>query len=136
MDEQDPAEQEQIAAQEQRIKDTKNYLAGLDIVFGVENTERNEQEVKEIKENANIAAERQLGESIGQLVLLNEQIAKEIKVRLGDKKAKELLGIYKTEVEEKMLNNGIRVSEEALKQREDAKEQLFLTKNLKYVTFS
>ncbi|KKS61859.1 MAG: hypothetical protein UV30_C0029G0002 [Candidatus Collierbacteria bacterium GW2011_GWF1_42_50] len=67
---------------------------------------------------------------------MNEKIANHILMRLGEEKTRQYLGIYKGEIEEKLLTESPMVTEEMEKNRSEAREALFTTKNIRRIVFS
>jgi len=116
--------------------DLEAYRKGLDLVFGIETTELSDEDKKAIIKRAERASIRQLSNWSGEEVILNEKIANHILMRLGEEKTRQYLGIYKGEIEEKLLTESPMVTEEMEKTRSEAREALFTTKNIRRIVFS
>jgi len=116
--------------------DLEAYRRGLDLVFGIETTELSDEDKKAIIKRAERASIRQLSNWSGEEVILNEKIANHILMRLGEEKTRQYLGIYKGEIEEKLLTESPMVTEEMEKNRSEAREALFTTKNIRRIVFS
>lgn len=116
--------------------DLEAYRRGLDLVFGIGATELSDEEKKIIIENAEKASVRQLNGGKGGEVVLNEKMANHIAIRLGEEETNRYLGIYKGEIEEKILTKSPTVTKELEKIRSEAKEALFMTKNIRRIAFS
>jgi len=116
--------------------DLEAYRKGLDLVFGIETTELSDEDKKAIIKRAERASIRQLSNWSGEEVILNEKIANHILMRLGEEKTRQYLGIYKGEIEEKLLTESPMVTEEMEKNRSEAREALFTTKNIRRIVFS
>ncbi|HAI22694.1 TPA: hypothetical protein DCP77_01600 [Candidatus Collierbacteria bacterium] len=116
--------------------DLEAYRRGLDLVFGIETTELSDEDKKAIIKCAERASIRQLSNWSGEEVILNEKIANHILMRLGEEKTRQYLGIYKGEIEEKLLTESPMVTEEMEKNRSEAREALFTTKNIRRIVFS
>ena len=116
--------------------DLEAYRRGLDLVFGIGTFELSDEDKKAIIKRAERASIRQLNDRLGEEVVLNEKMANYILMRLGEEKTKQYLGIYKGEIEEKLLTKSPTVTEEMEKARSEAREALFATKNVRRIVFS
>ena len=116
--------------------DLEAYRRGLDLVFGIGTFELSDEDKKAIIKRAERASIRQLNDRLGEEVVLNEKMANYILMRLGEEKTKQYLGIYKGEIEEKLLTKSPTVTEEMEKARSEAREALFTTKNVRRIVFS
>ena len=116
--------------------DLEAYRRGLDLVFGIGTFELSDEDKKAIIKRAERASIRQLNDRLGEEVVLNEKMANYILMRLGEEKTKLYLGIYKGEIEEKLLTKSPTVTEEMEKARSEAREALFTTKNVRRIVFS
>lgn len=116
--------------------DLEAYRRGLDLVFGIGMTELSDEDKKAIIKRAERASVRQLDDRSGEEVVLNEKMASHVLMRLGEEKTKQYLGIYKGEIEEKLLTKSPTVTEEMEKARSEAREALFTTKNVRRIAFS
>ncbi|MFZ3068766.1 MAG: hypothetical protein WA052_00425 [Microgenomates group bacterium] len=116
--------------------DLEAYRRGLDLVFGIGTTELGDEDRKMIIDNAERASVRQLSGERGSDVVLNEKMATHIAIRLGEEETNRYLGIYKGEIEEKILTKSPVVTKELEKIRAEAKEALFTTKNVRRIVFS
>lgn len=124
-----------VAEQEQRRSDHRNYLAGLDFVFGLTKDVIDPKKIEEIKERANVGGERQLGMNEGVDVYVSRELIEAVERRLGWEKTRQYLGVYKDEVQDKFM--GIKhVDSPSMEQdRKEAKEGLFMTSNVRRITF-
>ena len=116
--------------------DLEAHRRGLDLVFGIGTFELSDEDKKAIIKRAERASIRQLNDRSGEEVVLNEKMANYILMRLGEEKTKQYLGIYKGEIEEKLLTKSPTVTEEMEKARSEAREALFTTKNVRRIVFS
>jgi len=116
--------------------DLEAYRRGLDLVFGIGTFELSDEDKKAIIKRAERASIRQLNDRSGEEVVLNEKMANYILMRLGEEKTKLYLGIYKGEIEERLLTKSPAVTEEMEKARSEAREALFATKNVRRIVFS
>ena len=118
-----------------RAGDAKAYTDALDMMFGIDQTKRTQDEIDKIKINANKAAMRQFGNAPGRIYYLSDAERNDIVGILGEHKVKENLSTYKTEVEEKILHPEVTPSSELTEHRNDAKFALFSSGNVSYITF-
>lgn len=124
-----------IAEQEQRRSDHKNYLAGIDLVFGLTRDVTDPEKIKLIKEKANVGGERQLGKREGSDVYVTRELAEMVERKLGLEITRQYLGIYKEEVQEAMMGTEKSVLPSKAQERSTAKEGLFGTSNVRRITF-
>ncbi|HOX96570.1 MAG TPA: hypothetical protein PLI45_04285 [Candidatus Woesebacteria bacterium] len=124
-----------ITELEQRKSDLQNYLAGLDLAFGLTRNIDDLETIKKIKEKANVAGERQLGREAGVDVYVDRAMAEIITRKLGEEKSRHYLGVYKEEVQEKMFGTTMPASPSLQEYRNKAKESLFMTKDVRRIMF-
>jgi hypothetical protein len=123
------------AEKEQRLADYKDYLAGIDLVFGLEQGSLDREKEKAIKEKANLVADRWLTKGEGTDVYVNEGLIGQVETRLGRAKTREYLSVFKDEVFDKMVNPDNLATKNLELQRKEASKELFMTEKVRKITF-
>ena len=126
---------EQLEKERTKVNDLAKYMKGIDLVIGILPPGLSEEEKEEVYKEADEAGERQFGNKPGKKILLTESTLKAIFDNLGEKTARDMLGMYKAEVEETTLIKNPFVSPDELRRREKRREQLFGTKDVQRVVF-
>jgi len=126
------AEQEREAY---KLSDLESYRKGLDLVFGIGSASMSPEQITQELVKAEKASVRQYEHKSGERVMLTIELANDIVTRLGRERAMQDLGVYKTEIEEAVHERNPVVSEDMQARRAEARKELFMTENIRRVTF-